>query len=115
MSVHNAIGDSFRGATWVALHNGGGTGFGEASNGGFGLVLDGSDDAHNRATSMLAWDVNNGVARRAWARNENALTAIKRAMELDANLKVTIPEIVDDDIVTAALSGSGEAVKKRRV
>jgi len=81
MAVHNVIGDAARGATWVAIHNGGGVGWGEVMNGGFGMVLDGSDEAGGKAASMLAWDVNNGVARRAWARNENANLAIRREME----------------------------------
>ena len=104
MAVQNCIGDAIRGATWVALHNGGGVGFGEAINGGFGLVLDGSDQATVAAQSMLFWDVNNGVARRAWARNENALVTIKRAMEQEPRLQVTIPELADDDILESAFS-----------
>jgi urocanate hydratase len=96
MAIHNVIGDSFRGATWVSIHNGGGVGWGEVINGGFGMLLDGSDDAHRRLTMMLHWDVNNGIARRNWARNEGAVFAIKRAMEQEPRLKVTIPEMVDD-------------------
>ena len=99
MAVQNCIGDSFRGATWVALHNGGGVGFGEAINGGFGLVLDGSDEAAERANSTLFWDVNNGIARRAWARNDNALDAIKRAMQLEPRLVVTVPELTDQQLL----------------
>lgn len=91
MAVHNFVGDSFRGATWVSLHNGGGVGWGEVVNGGFGLVLDGSEEAKHRLESMLFWDVNNGIARRAWARNEEAIFAIKRAMEHEPLLKVTLP------------------------
>jgi len=91
MSVQNAIGDAFRGATWIALHNGGGVGWGEAINGGFGLVLDGSKDASRRAKQMLHWDVLNGVTRRAWAQNENAEETIKKAMEDDPNLRITLP------------------------
>jgi len=90
MAVQNCIGDSFRGATWVALHNGGGVGWGEVINGGFGLVLDGSDDAGSRAQRMLDWDVSNGVARRAWSGNDNAQTTIKRAMEENHKLKITV-------------------------
>merc|ERR1712150_449250 len=97
MAVQNCIGDSFRGATWVALHNGGGTGWGEVINGGFGLVLDGSADAAQRASSMLHWDVNNGVARRAWSGNQNALDTIQLAMESNKDLVVTIPNNVEDD------------------
>lgn len=100
------IGDSFRGATWVALHNGGGVGWGEVMNGGFGLVLDGTgnlllmvDEAARRAKSMLQWDVNNGVARRAWAGNDNALFNIKRQMEFEPLLKVTLPNKVDSGVI----------------
>ncbi|MBN4070234.1 urocanate hydratase [Olleya sp. AH-315-F22] len=99
MAIQNVIGDSFRGATWVSIHNGGGVGWGEVVNGGFGMVLDGSKDAERRIKSMLYWDVNNGIARRSWARNEEAVFAIKRAMETEPNLKVTIPNIVDDKII----------------
>ncbi|MFZ4707210.1 MAG: urocanate hydratase [Bacteroidales bacterium] len=96
MAVQNVIGDSFRGATWVSLHNGGGVGWGEVINGGFGMLLDGSDDAGRRIKSMLHWDVNNGIARRSWARNDEAVFAIKRAMAAEPNLKVTLPNKVDD-------------------
>ncbi|MBN4085474.1 urocanate hydratase [Flavobacteriaceae bacterium AH-315-B10] len=99
MAIHNVIGDSFRGATWVSIHNGGGVGWGEVINGGFGMVLDGSKDAERRLKSMLYWDVNNGIARRSWARNKEAVFSIKRAMETEPNLKVTIPNIVDDKII----------------
>jgi urocanate hydratase len=99
MAIQNVIGDSFRGATWVSIHNGGGVGWGEVINGGFGMLLDGSSDAERRLKSMLHWDVNNGISRRSWARNEGAMFAIKRAMEIEPNLKVTIPEIVDDSIL----------------
>ena len=95
MAIHNVIGDSFRGATWVSIHNGGGVGWGEVINGGFGMVLDGSLEASKKLKSMLFWDVNNGIARRNWARNEGAILAIKRAMENEPNLKVTIPNNVD--------------------
>lgn len=98
MAIHNVIGDSFRGATWVSIHNGGGVGWGEVINGGFGMLLDGSDDADRRLKSMLFWDVNNGISRRSWARNEGALFAIKRAMELEPALKVTLPNLVDDEL-----------------
>ena len=98
MAIQNVIGDSFRGATWVSIHNGGGVGWGEVINGGFGMVLDGSDDASRRLKSMLFWDVNNGIARRNWARNEGAIFAIKRAMEAEPLLKVTIPNLVEDSL-----------------
>ncbi|WP_343606911.1 urocanate hydratase [Fluviicola sp.] len=99
MAIQNVIGDSFRGATWVSIHNGGGVGWGEVINGGFGMLLDGSDDASRRLKSMLHWDVNNGIARRNWARNEGAIFAIKRAMEAEPKLKVTIPELVDETLL----------------
>ena len=99
MAIQNVIGDSFRGATWVSIHNGGGVGWGEVINGGFGMLLDGSDDASRRLRSMLHWDVNNGIARRNWARNEGAIFAIKRAMEIEPKLKVTIPELVDEELL----------------
>ncbi|MEH6764743.1 MAG: urocanate hydratase [Aequorivita antarctica] len=95
MAIQNVIGDSFRGATWVSIHNGGGVGWGEVINGGFGMVLDGSEDAQRRLENMLFWDVNNGIARRSWARNEEAVFAIKRAMENNPHLKVTLPNFVD--------------------
>jgi urocanate hydratase len=91
MAVHNVIGDSFRGATWVSIHNGGGVGWGEVMNGGFGMVLDGSQDADRRLHQMLFWDVNNGIARRAWARNPHALDTIKRTMAAYPDLQVTLP------------------------
>jgi urocanate hydratase len=96
MAVQNFVGDAFRGATWVSLHNGGGVGWGEVINGGFGLVLDGSDDADKNLRSMLFWDVNNGIARRSWARNKEAIFAIKREMERTPQLKVTLPNTVND-------------------
>ena len=99
MAIQNVIGDSFRGATWVSIHNGGGVGWGEVINGGFGMLLDGSEQAKRNLTSMLHWDVNNGIARRNWARNENAIFAIKRAMEAEPLLKVTLPNLVDDQIL----------------
>jgi urocanate hydratase len=98
MAIQNVIGDSFRGATWVSIHNGGGVGWGEVINGGFGMVLDGTKEASKRLESMLFWDVNNGISRRSWARNEGAIFAIKRAMETQPLLKVTIPNVVDDDL-----------------
>ena len=103
MAIQNVIGDSFRGATWVSIHNGGGVGWGEVINGGFGMVLDGSNDADRRLKSMLFWDVNNGISRRNWARNEGATFAIKRAMEENPNLKVTLPNIADDDLLNEVL------------
>ncbi|WP_304199461.1 urocanate hydratase [Flavobacterium alvei] len=98
MAIQNVIGDSFRGATWVSIHNGGGVGWGEVINGGFGMVLDGSAAASKRIESMLFWDVNNGISRRSWARNEGAIFAIKRAMETQPLLKVTLPNLVNDDL-----------------
>ncbi len=98
MAIQNVIGDSFRGATWVSIHNGGGVGWGEVINGGFGMVLDGSNEASKRIESMLFWDVNNGISRRSWARNEGAIFAIKRAMETQPLLKVTLPNLVNDDL-----------------
>lgn len=99
MAIHNVIGDSFRGATWVSIHNGGGVGWGEVINGGFGMVLDGSKEASKRLASMLFWDVNNGISRRSWARNEGAVFAIKRAMEVEPLLKVTLPNFVDESLL----------------
>jgi urocanate hydratase len=99
MAIHNVIGDSFRGATWVSIHNGGGVGWGEVINGGFGMVLDGTIEAEKRLKSMLFWDVNNGIARRNWARNEGATFAIKRAMEVEPKLKVTLPNLVNNTII----------------
>ncbi|MBW7869852.1 MAG: urocanate hydratase [Flavobacteriia bacterium] len=99
MAIHNVIGDSFRGATWVSIHNGGGVGWGEVINGGFGMLLDGSAESDRRLNAMLYWDVNNGIARRSWARNEGAMFAIKRAMEENPNLKVTLPNLVDESLL----------------
>ena len=99
MAIHNVIGDSFRGATWVSIHNGGGVGWGEVINGGFGMLLDGTDEADCRLKSMLYWDVNNGISRRSWARNEGAIFAIKRAMEQNPNLVVTLPNLADDQLI----------------
>ncbi|KGO84788.1 urocanate hydratase [Flavobacterium rivuli WB 3.3-2 = DSM 21788] len=99
MAIQNVIGDSFRGATWVSIHNGGGVGWGEVINGGFGMVLDGSTEASRRLESMLFWDVNNGIARRSWARNDGAIFAIKKAMETQPLLKVTLPNLVDDALL----------------
>jgi urocanate hydratase len=99
MAVQNVIGDSFRGATWVSIHNGGGVGWGEVINGGFGMLLDGSSEAERRLRMMLHWDVNNGIARRAWARNDEAVFAIKRAMESEPKLRVTLPNIVEDEVM----------------
>ena len=98
MAIQNVIGDSFRGATWVSIHNGGGVGWGEVINGGFGMILDGTKDAERRLKSMLYWDVNNGIARRSWARNKEAMYSIKRAMKQEPNLKVTLPNLVDDKL-----------------
>jgi urocanate hydratase len=101
MAVQNFVGDSFRGATWISLHNGGGVGWGEVINGGFGMVLDGTADADRRLKSMLFWDVNNGIARRSWARNKEAVFAIKREMERTPDLKVTIANLVDENILNS--------------
>ncbi len=103
MAVQNAIGDSFRGATWVSLHNGGGVGWGEVINGGFGMVIDGSSDSERRLSQMLHWDVNNGIARRSWARNPSAMSAITRAVQNNSLLKVTMPNLVDDNILNNLL------------
>jgi len=108
MAVQNFVGDSFRGATWVSLHNGGGVGWGEVINGGFGLVIDGSNDSEKRLTSMLDWDVNNGISRRAWARNEGAIFAIKKAMEKNPNLNVTLPHIASDELIDSLFNGDAE-------
>ena len=99
MAIHNVIGDSFRGATWVSIHNGGGVGWGEVINGGFGMVLDGTELAESQLRSMLFYDVNNGIARRGWARNKEALFAIKREMKRSPGLEVTLPELVDDELL----------------
>ncbi len=99
MAIHNVIGDSFRGATWVSIHNGGGVGWGEVINGGFGMLLDGSPESDRRLKMMLHWDVNNGIARRSWARNEEAVFAIKRAMAQEPRLKVTLPNMADDNLI----------------
>ncbi len=99
MAIQNVIGDSFRGATWVSIHNGGGVGWGEVINGGFGMILDGTLEAEQRLKSMLFWDVNNGIARRSWARNNEAIFAIKRAMEAQPDLKVTLPNMIDDNLL----------------
>ena len=99
MAIQNVIGDAFRGATWVSVHNGGGVGWGEVINGGFGMLLDGSAESESRLQSMLHWDVNNGVARRAWARNKGAVDAIQRAMDIEPRLRVTVPHMVDGDLL----------------
>ncbi|MGB0330151.1 MAG: urocanate hydratase, partial [Candidatus Poseidoniaceae archaeon] len=98
-----------RGATWVSLHNGGGVGWGEVSNGGFGMVIDGSADSERRLQSMLHWDVTNGVARRAWARNSGAIKSIERAMDINPHLRVTVPEIVDDGLLDNLLGDDSNA------
>ena len=99
MAVHNVVGDGFRGATWVSLHNGGGVGWGEVINGGFGMVIDGSPEAQRRIENMLLWDTNNGIARRSWARNSGAMSAIRREMERTPGLKVTMPNVADDKLI----------------
>jgi urocanate hydratase len=103
MAVQNFVGDSFRGATWISLHNGGGVGWGEVIYGGFGLLLDGSKDAERRANAMLFWDVNNGISRRSWARNPGAMTAIQRAMQSNPNLKITLPNVADDELINGLI------------
>ena len=100
MAVQNVIGDSFRGATWVSLHNGGGVGWGEVINGGFGMVIDGSEESDRHIREMLFWDVNNGIARRAWARNEGSIHSIEREMQRSHGLQVTMPNIVDDEVIS---------------
>ena len=106
MAVHNVIGDGFRGATWVSIHNGGGVGWGEVINGGFGMVIDGSEESARHISEMLLWDVNNGIARRSWARNKGAMDAIRRQMERTPGLTVTMPNIASDDVVEAAFSNA---------
>ena len=103
MAIQNVIGDSFRGATWVSIHNGGGVGWGEVINGGFGMVIDGSEDSARHIREMLFWDVNNGIARRSWARNEGALHSILREMGRSPQLKVTVPVIADDELIQKTL------------
>jgi urocanate hydratase len=106
MSVQNVIGDAFRGATWVSLHNGGGVGWGEVINGGFGMVLDGSAETDRKLRIMLSWDVTNGITRRSWARNKGARFAIEREMDRTPGLKVTIPYIADDELIERSLKGN---------
>ena len=102
MAIHNVIGDSFRGAGWVSIHNGGGVGWGEVINGGFGMLLDGTDTAESKLESMLFYDVNNGIARRSWARNAEARFAIEREMERTPGLRVTLANLVEDGILEKA-------------
>ena len=104
MAVQNVIGDAFRGATWVSIHNGGGVGWGEVMNGGFGMVIDGSEDSDRHIREMLLWDVNNGIARRSWARNEGSMHAIQREMDRTPGLKVTMPNLVEDEVIDNAVS-----------
>jgi urocanate hydratase len=99
MAIQNVIGDAFRGSTWVSIHNGGGVGWGEVINGGFGFVLDGNDDTDKKLEMMLFWDVNNGIARRSWARNKGAIFSINRAMQAFPDLRITIPNIVNDNLL----------------
>jgi urocanate hydratase len=106
MSVQNVIGDAFRGATWVSLHNGGGVGWGEVINGGFGMVLDGTEETGEKLRMMLHWDVNNGIARRSWARNEGALFTLQREMERTPGLRVTVPYIADDQLINDIIDPS---------
>jgi urocanate hydratase len=103
MAIQNVIGDSFRGATWVSIHNGGGVGWGEVVNGGFGMVIDGSADSDRHISEMLFWDVNNGITRRSWARNSGSIDAIKREMERTPELKVTLPNLVEDNVIDNAV------------
>ena len=112
MAVQNFVGDAFRGATWISLHNGGGVGWGEVINGGFGMVIDGSEDAGRRIREMLLWDVNNGIARRSWARNEGAVEAIRREMDRTPGLRVTLPVFADEKLVREALNEQGGASDK---
>lgn len=105
MAVQNVIGDAFRGATWVSLHNGGGVGWGEVINGGFGMVIDGSEESARRIREMLFWDVNNGIARRSWARNKGSMDAIRREMERTPELQVTMPNLVDDEVIESEALG----------
>ncbi|WP_420845243.1 hypothetical protein [Maribacter litopenaei] len=111
MAIHNVIGDSFRGATWVSIHNGGGVGWGEVINGGFGMVLDGTAEASNRLKSMLFFDVNNGIARRSWARNKEAMFAIKREMERTPSLHINLPNLVEDHIVEPLFKTKTQKIK----
>ena len=106
MAVQNVIGDAFRGATWVSLHNGGGVGWGEVINGGFGMVIDGSDESERKIKEMLFWDVNNGIARRSWARNHGSMDAIRREMERTPELCVTMPQLADDQLIASAFSST---------
>ena len=110
MAIHNFVGDSFRGATWTSLHNGGGVGWGEVINGGFGLMIDGSDDSQDRINSMISWDVLNGLARRSWARNEGAIWTVERAMDLDAKLGITIPNLVDRNLLDKLFDMHDESI-----
>ena len=105
MAVQNVIGDSFRGASWVSLHNGGGVGWGEVINGGFGMVLDGTPETESKLRMMLHWDVNNGIARRSWARNKQAMFTLKREMERTPGLNVTVPYIADDKLIDEVMKG----------
>ena len=105
MAVQNFVGDSFRGATWVSLHNGGGVGWGEVVNGGFGMLIDGTKESEEKLLAMLDWDVNNGISRRAWARNDGAIYAIKRAMENNPRLRVTLPNTADDELIDSIYGG----------
>ena len=100
MAIQNFVGDAFRGATWISIHNGGGVGWGEVTNGGFGMVIDGTDQFGMNIESMIPWDVNNGIARRSWARNDAAKRSIHRAMEANENLLVTMPSEVDESIIS---------------
>ncbi|MBO4434407.1 MAG: urocanate hydratase, partial [Bacteroidales bacterium] len=108
MAVQNVIGDGFRGATWVSIHNGGGVGWGEVINGGFGMVIDGTQDSNRHIREMLFWDVNNGIARRSWARNSGARFAIEREMARTPQLKVTLPNEADESMIASVISSEVE-------
>ncbi len=115
MAIQNVIGDGFRGATWVSIHNGGGVGWGEVINGGFGMVIDGSEDSARHIREMLFWDVNNGIARRSWARNDGAMEAIRREMDRTPALRVTLPNLADEELIKSVLTGhlKSSGIKER--
>jgi urocanate hydratase len=113
MAVHDFVGNAFRGATWVSLHNGGGVGWGQAINAGFGLLIDGSPEADRRIGAMIAWDVSNGLARRAWARHRGARFATERAMREDPRLRVTVPHDADPELLARAIPPDGDPPSRR--
>ena len=110
MAIHNFVGDSFRGATWTSIHNGGGVGWGEVINGGFGMYIDGSLDSENSIRSMISWDVMNGLARRSWARNIGAISTVEEAGELDPKLYVTTPNLVEEDILANLIKSLDDSI-----